>query len=168
MFEQAVIDGLRFAREGQRLQGHLPLSRLPRVGAELLDPAGRVSYELTGFVDSRGKPGIEMQTRAQFAMVCQRCLNRLDFDLDRHTRFMLVADEAALPELGEEDTETEAVPIEAVANVVDLVEQEVLLGLPIAPSHPDGACTAPDRPHSVEPHSPFAVLRRLKDSENID
>jgi uncharacterized protein len=164
-----VIDGLKFAREGERLQGNLPLSRLPRVAAELPDPAGSgVSYELKGFVDSRGKPGIDVQIRAQFALVCQRCLSRLDFDLDRHTRFMLVADEAALPELGEEDTETEAVPIEAVANVVDLVEQEVLLDLPIAPSHPDGACAAPDRPHSVEPDSPFAVLRRLKDSENVD
>ena len=168
MSEQAVIDGLRFAREGQRLQGNLPLSRLPRVAAELLDPGGSVSYELTGIVDSRGKPGIEVQTRAQLALVCQRCLNRLDFDLDRHTRFMLVADEAALPELGEEDTETEAVPIEAVANVVDLVEQEVLLGLPIAPSHPDGACAPPDRPGSAAPDSPFAVLRQLKDSENVD
>jgi uncharacterized protein len=166
MFEQA-IDGLRFALEGQRLQGNLPLSRLPRVAAELLDPAGSVSYELKGFVDGRGRPGIEVQTRARFALVCQRCLNGLDFDLDRHTRFMLVADEAALPELGEEETETEAVPIEAVASLDDLIEQEILLGLPIAPSHPDGVCTAPDRPQGAEPDSPFAVLRRLKGSENV-
>ena len=168
MSGQAVIDGLKFAREGQRLQGTLPLSGLPGVAAELLDPAGRVSFELTGFVDSRGKPGIEVQTRARIALVCQRCLNRLDFDLDRHTRFMLVAAEAALPQLGEEDTETEAVPIDTVANVADLVEQEILLGLPIAPSHPEGQCAPPDGPRSIEPDSPFAVLRQLKDSQNVN
>jgi len=168
MLEQAAIDGLKFAREGQRLQGNLPLASLPGVAAELIDPAGSVSYALTGFVDDRGRPGIEVRTRAQLALVCQRCLSRMDFEHDRHTQLMLVADSAALPELGEEEFETEAVPVETVANVADLVEQEVLLGLPIAPSHADGTCTPPDAPRSAKPDSPFAVLRQLKDSENVN
>ena len=168
MLEQALIDGLKFAREGQRLQGALPLSRLPRVAEELLEPVGNVSYELTGFVDSRGKPGIEVQTRARLGLVCQRCLNRLDFDLLRHTRFLLVAGEGPLPSLDAEEIETEAVPVEAVANVNDLIEQELLLGLPIAPAHPDGTCAAPDQPRGAELASPFAVLGRLKDSERAN
>ena len=164
MLEQALIDGLKFAREGHRLQGSLPLARLPQVAEELLDSAGNVSYELTGFVDSRGRPGIEVETRARLGLVCQRCLDRLDFDLHRRTRFMLIADAAPLPGLDDEETETEAVPVEAVARVNDLIEQELLLGLPMAPTHPEGTCAAPDQPHGSQSASPFAVLALLKDS----
>lgn len=168
MHEQALIDGLKFAREGQRLQGSLPLSRLPRVAEELIDSGGDVSYALTGVVDSSGKPGIEVETRARLGLKCQRCLNRLDFDLRRHTRFMLVPDTGTLPALGEEEVETEAVPVETVGNVNDLIEQELLLGLPMAPAHPEGTCAAPDQPRGGELSSPFAVLGRLKDPERAN
>ena len=168
MLEQALIDGLKFAREGRHLQGQLPLSQLSEVTERLLDSAGNVSYALRGFVDRRGKPGIEVQTQARLALVCQRCLNRLDFDLRRHTRFMLIADGVVLPGLEDEETETEAVPAETVANVRELVEQEVLLGLPLAPTHPDGACAAPEQAQRTERASPFAVLGQLKDSKHAD
>lgn len=162
MSEQALIDGLKFARERQRLQGEVALAQLPRVVDELLDPAGSVCYALTGFVDGRGRPGIEVDTRGRLAMICQRCLSRLDFELDRHTRFMLVAESGELPDLALEDAEIETVPLEAVANVADLIEQEVLLGLPISPAH--AQCSAPAELRPVERASPFAVLGRLKDT----
>ena len=167
MFEQALIDSLKFAREGQRLQGQMPLSRLPRVAEELLETTGGVSYELTGFVDSNGRPGIEADTRTQLPLLCQRCLNRLDFDLHRHTRFLLVSNETELPELENEELETETVPIEAVTNVADLIEQEILLGLPMAPAHADGACVTLGSAQATKPDSPFAVLRQLKKSEPV-
>ena len=167
MFEQALIDGLKFAREGRCLQGLLPLSRLPRVAEELFDASGSVSYELTGFVDGNGRPGIEAQTRTQLPMVCQRCLDRFDFDLERRTRFLLVSNEAQLPDLEDEAMETETVSIEAVTNVADLVEQEVLLGMPIAPAHPAGQCRAPEQPQAAKPDSPFAVLGQLKRAKPV-
>ena len=168
MFEAALIDGLKFARERQRLEGDLPVARLPRLAEDLFDSAGNVSYALAGFVDERGRPGIDVRTRARLGLVCRRCLSRVDFDLDRRTRFLLAADEAELPELAEEGMEIETVTLQSVSNVFDLIEQEVLLGLPMAPSHPEGACTPPEQPAQAESDSPFAALRRLKDSEQID
>ena len=47
-----------------------------------------------------------------------------------------------VPDVGEEDPDTEAIPAEWVSDVSDLIEQEVLLGLPIAPTHAEGACAA--------------------------
>ena len=165
MFEQALIDGLRFAREGQRLLGQLPLSSLPRVAEELLETTGSVSYALTGFVDSNGRPGIVAQTQAQLPLICQRCLNRLDFDLHRHTRFLLVSDEAELPALENEEMDMETVSIEAVKNVADLIEQEVLLALPMVPAHAEGGCAAHGQSQAPKQESPFAVLGQLKNSE---
>ena len=167
MFEQALIDGLKFAREGQRLQGELPLSRLPQVVDELFETTGSVSYELTGFVDSKGRPGIEVQTQAQLPLICQRCLSRLDFELDRHTRFLLVSSETEWPDLEDEAMDTETVSIAAVTNVTDLIEQEVLLGIPLAPAHTDVGCAAPGRPQAPKHDSPFAILEQLKNSAPI-
>ena len=132
-----MIDGLKFAREGQRLRGSVPVVRLTRIAEELFERAGNVSYVLAGRFDRNGKPAIEIEVRGLLALVCQRCLGRLDFEFERHSRLLLAVAGEALPSVDAEKVDTETVPVESVANVLDLVEQEVLLGLPLAPAHPN-------------------------------
>jgi uncharacterized protein len=166
MLEEALIDGIRFAQEGQRLQGDLAFARLPRVAEVLFDQQGGISYDVLGFVDGAGRPGIQVETRGRLAMICQRCLGCMEFELFRRSRLLLVASEAALPEVDAEAIDTETVPVELVASLTDLVEQEVLLGLPIAPLHLDETCALPMQPQASDrPGSPFAVLAQLRGSE---
>jgi uncharacterized protein len=48
-------------------------------------------------------------------------------------------------------------------NVLDLLEEEILLSLPIAPKHELGACQVTDGENvHQEEKNPFAVLAKLK------
>ena len=161
MFEQAQIDGLKFAREARRLDGELDVASLPRLHDDLYEPAGRVGYSLVGMVDRHDNPIIVVTVQGTIPLVCQRCLERFDFALVRQSRLLLVGPGGELPDVGEEDPDTEAIAAAAVADVVDLVEQEVLLGLPLAPMHA-GTCGPALPQPGPEVESPFAVLRSLK------
>ncbi len=66
-----------------------------------------------------------------------------------------------------EDADTEAISMDAFADIedlLDLVEDEVLLGLPIAPMHEDVRAHAGRDPKAKrnDRPSPFAVLEKLK------
>jgi uncharacterized protein len=161
MSEQALIDGLKFAEEARHLDGDLAVAAMPRLLDSVYEPAGSVHYELTGMKDRHGHPLIAVSVRGSVPLVCQRCLGRLDFELDRRSRLVLVAGEQELPDVAHEAPDTESIPAAEVANVADLVEQEVLLGLPLAPVHAM-ACAAAPEPQQAQIESPFAVLRTLK------
>lgn len=162
MSEQASIDGLAFAREAQRLAGEFAVAELPRLDDLVFERAGAVSYSLAGSTDRHGKALLDITVEGTLPLVCQRCLGRLDFRLQRQSRLILIAQGQVLPDVSEEAPEIESVPAESVANVADLVEQEVLLGLPIAPMHAAGSCAASTEDDGGRPSSPFAVLEQLK------
>lgn len=164
MSEQAFIDSLRFAQEGEHLRGCIALDTLARLADVLFERKGNADFALTGGVDRRSRPFIEIEVRAELALTCQRCLERLDHRLERRSRLLLVPDGERLPEVGDEEPEVEAMPASAVANVPDLVEQEILLGLPLAPVHAEGQCAPDADAHDERPSSPFAVLAGLKTS----
>ena len=162
MSEQARIDGLKFAREGTHLHGELAVADLPRLDDIVFERAGVVSYALSGSSNSEDKPILDIEVKATLALVCQRCLGRMDYELQRKSRFVLIESGRSLPEVENEDPGTENICADAVSDVSDIVEQEVLLGLPIAPVHPEGTCE--ERP-ALPPdpsQSPFAELGKLK------
>jgi len=128
----------------------------------LFEPSGVVSYALLGSTNSQGKPVIDVEVEATIALVCQRCLGRLDYVLRRKSRLILIEGEQVLPEVGDEDPNTENMPIDEVSDVSDIVEQEVLLGLPFAPSHDEGSCKAGTELPRDAAESPFAALVKLK------
>ena len=165
MSEQALIDGLKFASEARRLIGELALADMPRLQDNIFEPSGRVHYALTGVTDRRGRPVVEVSVRGTIPLECQRCLERLDYELDRRSRLVLVAPGGQLPDVAEEDPNTEAIPAAEVANVADLIEQEVLLGLPLVPLH-DQSCIAAPKPDEKKVESPFAVLRTLQQKQD--
>lgn len=162
MSGQASIDGLRFARERRQLEGTIAIAELPRLDELLLDRAGDVSYVLRGAVDRHGKPVLELSLSATLVLACQRCLGRLEYRLARDVTLVLFADDERLPDVGGEDPACEAIAASEVSEVGDIVEQEIILGLPIAPLHEAGACTPDHAEHASQPESPFAVLERLK------
>ena len=161
MSEQAEIDGLKFAREARRLAGELDVAAMPRLQDSLFEPVGRVLYALAGMTDRHDHPIIEVTVHGTIPLVCQRCLERLDYELNRHSRLELVANAAQLPDVAAEGPESEAIATADVANVADLVEQEVILGLPLAPVHAKPCGPAPS-PGEAKADSPFAVLRSLQ------
>lgn len=162
MSEQAQIDGLKFAREGRRLQGALAITELPRLQDLVADTSGRIHYALAGSVNGHGKAVLDIEVSGSLALVCQRCLSRMGYVLRRSSRLILIESGQRIPDVADEDPNTENIAAGDVSNVADIVEQEVLLGLPIAPVHSDQMCEArPELPRD-ERRSPFAELSKLK------
>lgn len=162
MSGQAPIDALKLAREGGRLEGEVPLTDMPRLQDVVASASGAIRYRVQGAIDTKRRPVIDVSVEGRIALVCQRCLDQIAYPLQRTSRFVLVSEEGELPDVAEEDPDTETMPTDALADIEDVVEQEVLLGLPIAPMHAEGACGSEHRKTSKDRPSPFAILETLK------
>jgi uncharacterized protein len=162
MSEQTRIDALQFAREGQQLEGDIVVAAMQRLRDIVSETSGTVHYRVEGSIDAR-KPVVNVTVEARLPLTCQRCLGPVEYDLRRTSRFILADSNQELPDIADEDPETETLPADMLADIEDLVEQEVLLGLPIAPMHFKGGCedTASEDAHDKR-HLPFAVLEQMK------
>jgi len=163
---QTVIDSLEFARSGQTLRGSLPLPGLARLKNSLGDAHGAVEFEVKGGHDARHRPILMLAIHGMLHLKCQRCLGALEHPLQvLNTLLLVTAGESAAGALDEEDAEW----VEASGNldVANLVEDEVILSLPYAPRHEEGACrhvgtAAADGAAA----SAFAKLAALKQNNN--
>jgi uncharacterized protein len=163
MTEQVLINSAEFAREGQHLEGQVSLERLARLHDELASTDGMVHYVLQGGLTERREPRIECIINGLVQLVCQRCLGGLAHQITAHSKLILVNNEAQLPALEEEDPSADYIVADPALDVIALVEDEILLALPIAPMHEQGQCV--DRPSdaaSAGAPSPFAALAKLK------
>ena len=108
---------------------------------------------------------------ADVILQCQRCLQPLDeaVHVDRHFRF--VADEDTAAALDDE-VEDEVLALPKSLNLRDLVEDEMLLALPLVPRHDVCPETIPMQFGDVEiveekanPFASLALLRKDKDGD---
>jgi uncharacterized protein len=162
MTAQTTINCLEFAEKSLVIHGRIPVSTLPRLGDELFARDGEVVYRLLGRINARSEPELELQVQGELSLTCQRCLGPLPFKLDAATRFVLVADEASLPEPEDEDDSAEYLVANPHLDVATLIEDEVLLNLPLAPVHAEEHCGGALDALREEKESPFKVLQGLK------
>jgi uncharacterized protein len=167
MYARPFIDSLDFARNGREMSGKVQIAELPRLLDVLENPQGILSYTLQGGVDKLGSHFLDVSVVGQCRLRCQRCLNGMDYPVRLKTR-LLLRDKASLDALddsvtGGEEEEFDSILADSHLNVLDLLEEEILLSLPIAPKHELGACqmTVGEDTHG-EDKSPFAVLAKLK------
>lgn len=164
MSQQHTIDCFAFAREGGALEGTLPVSELERVHDQLAVVSGEVRYSVQGnlvkSVVGVGESQLRLQIRGGLQLACQRCLGAIDFDLDLEFLFLLVPEDAELTQEELEDDDFDILPVTGVLDLVDLIEDEILLALPVAPMHEH--CEMPGDDEAGERITPFAVLSGLK------
>jgi uncharacterized protein len=91
-------------------------------------------------------------------------MERLSFPLTLRREIVLAADVDGFEQPADEEEFVDTIPAMDRVDLRELVEEEILLALPMAPRHPAGEC----RLRPVEQvgaqgsASPFAVLARLK------
>lgn len=169
MSEQVTVDSLEFARSGKALKGKFSIATLGRLHDRLSSTDGMVEYELTGYTDSNGKPGLHCRVRGALGVTCQRCLQPMEWKVELDSHLMLATSEDQLAE-GEDDPEApDMLLAQKDMNVRELVEDELLLGLPMAPMHPEGQCrrsiASGASRDGGEEANPFAALAKLKPSK---
>jgi uncharacterized protein len=160
-----VIDGLEFSRSEQQLRGSLPVRDLRRLEDLLHDASGSLDYELKGTRDARNRPQLALKVVGRLHLQCQRCLGLLDYPVDVANTLLVVPRDAQSDEEMTDPEAPDAIEADPQLEVAGLIEDEILLSLPLAPRHPEGACASRLEQHDRSgSKSVFAELASLKSS----
>jgi uncharacterized protein len=158
MFARPFIDSVDFARNGKEIRGEIAVSALSRLADMLAKSEGSLAYIVRGY-HKDGRDMLEVSLQGVCTLRCQRCLGELEYPVNIVSRLWLLA--ADRLDEAEEDDEMDAIEAEPRLDVLALIEEELLLGLPFAPRHPEGECV-PAANDLQQKANPFAVLAGLK------
>ena len=152
-------------------EGEISLSETGRLG-ELLhdsesDRKGRkiaVSFEF-----SRNEYGIPMiigRLETSLELECQRCLKALELPLKLDFKLMIDASDEIV---SNSDMDT-IYSNDGYIDIIELVEDELLLAIPLVATHDDTACNEDWKAGQAESEvtareNPFAVLQQLKTTD---
>ena len=159
-----ILDAWRMVAARREFEGRVALAALPRLRDALLDAEGEVSFALGFDVDAMRVPYLELRIEAELPLQCQRSLQRLLFPVHLEQRLGLIRDEdeeAGLPG----GYEPLLVGADGALRPLDLVEDELILALPVVPVKPGSEAVERDWPVSAEEEvriNPFAGLSALK------
>jgi len=131
MLQPAAIDGLAFARNAAVLKGRLGMESLRRL-AQSGCSGSVLDFVLTGEINERGEPRLKLAVDGSVRLECQRCLGSLDFPVHLEAQLEFASSEA---EITAADDDIERVVASREMSVAALVEDEVLLALPMVPKH---------------------------------
>ncbi|MFH1869123.1 MAG: YceD family protein [Pseudomonadota bacterium] len=155
-----VLDCLEFARSGGVLERSVGLTELLRLSDVLVTSEGFLSVRLEGWRDDAGKSWLQVDIAGEPVLCCQRCLGGVKFPLAISSRLQLMAPGEEWPDDDLVDDSADAITAEKALAVLPLVEDEVLLALPIAPRHEQ--CESPLANAAGHGASPFAALADFK------
>jgi uncharacterized protein len=158
------LDIERLADAHADIDFDVPLEKL-----KLRDQFAGLAGSITGHAHLErvaGLPVVELALRGTVRLTCQRCLGRLDVPVDLKVRIGLIESEAELDRVPD-DLEPVMAP-GGRTSIGNLVEEELLLTLPIVPQHEDLQSCAQEAPavsaaeaDAPPTHRPFAGLGDL-------
>ena len=165
-----------FSRNGT-VSAVLPLAKLPRLVASLAEAPlaadNEVAVELNFGHDGEGRRRLSGSLHTRVTQLCQRCLQPMQEELHCSLDLLVLDSEEELNELPEAETVAIDVIVDEVGDldILALVEDELLLSLPLVPMHQDTDCSAvlnelrqqaaAGSEEGKRPN-PFAVLAALK------
>ena len=164
------------APQTYRGTGFLTIDQLPRLAKEasvVLKGDGFEWDVQSHFEDSPGSEPLQtldLGLKGRIHLICQRCLQDCAVDLAEKRRFVLLATEDLADDYPIEDEEHEALVASQHFNLLETIEDEILLSLPLIPKHPEDFC----EPHASsfgdegekdaleKPENPFNILKNMK------
>lgn len=160
------MDVWRMVANQRRFEGSVPLAQMPRLVELLADSDGVCRYAVEFYRDPLKIDVMHMQLSASLPLLCQRSLERFMHEVEIDQRLGLISEEsqeASLPE------GMEAVLVDRSGEVspLQLIEDELLLAVPLVPISPNASELDPEWTHeeAVEEDkpNPFAALQTLKE-----
>ncbi len=154
------LDAGQLADRRTDIEFSIPLCELPRLARELVQDDGS-ARGTASFVREQGLAIVDLVVEARPRLICQRCMRPMSWPVASRTRVAIVGDAPHADRVAPE-FETVIAPGGRIT-VGELVEEELLLGLPIVPLHADEkACgVAVDDEPDEETQKPFAGLAEL-------
>jgi len=158
-----TINPLRLARADTTLNGRINIGEMERLGPLLQQTQGQVDFELKFSQDPDGITYVTGQCFTTLVMKCQRCFGSMAIAIETRTRLIVVTSIEAAGEIPD-DFEPLLFTGENIA-LCGLIEEEILLALPIAPLHGSNECQVRAEEHMVandNRENPFSVLINIK------
>jgi uncharacterized protein len=156
------IDPYRFAEQSLQLHGLVRITDMPRLGMSLTSNEGTVGVELKFGKDEQGLTYLKGKIQAKLTLQCQRCMEPMLYEIisDFALGIVTTLDEAnALPSHYEP-----VLTKEGMLALRELIEDELILNLPIIPKHEAADICNIQLPKAEadERENPFHVLQALK------
>jgi uncharacterized protein len=174
VFDPRRLDVKAFATEGASLAGEERLGAHPRLMAETAGRGADLPLVWTAGGEVRNPQHVHpeiwlrLQASAVLPLTCQRCLAPVEVPVAVDRPFRFVADES-IAMAQDDSSEEDLLALSRSFDLVELIEDELLMDLPVAPRHE--VCPAPVKLAVADEgfegeggpaENPFALLQQLK------
>lgn len=161
-----LVDPRRLAEQRVVYKEKIAVSELPRIEDVAESSSSDIDVELVFERDEQHRVRVVGSIKGAIDQVCQRCMGLVETNFDQAVDLLVVWN----------DDQSKAVPKEIdpwevgeTANLHELIEDEILLALPLVARHEPGECEAPripDHESVVEEEQegrqrPFEILKDL-------
>jgi uncharacterized protein len=128
---------------------------------DLAGPEGELHYRISAALDPQQRRVVSCIIKGFVFLTCQTTLESFRHEISIQDRLVLVELESELPAIEEESDDEDYLVANEPLDIRDLVEDAVLLALPMVPRKP-GAGEAKGEGERRPKASPFAALASLK------
>jgi uncharacterized protein len=161
------VNPQRLSENSVSLHGLFPIAKMDRLKPSLTQPEGDVEVTVNFGVDAEGLRFMKGQMKTHLTLQCQRCMEPLKHEILADFAFGMVKNEEKAKRL---PSHYDPIIVEDQdLNLQDVIEEELIISLPIVPAHELDDCkvhlplVAAD-PELVgsEKENPFKVIESLK------
>jgi uncharacterized protein len=172
-FAARRLDLKSFADEGGELSDVSPVRQHARLMAETQGRGAEAPVGWSASGEMRNRQHVQpeiwlhLKARAVLPLTCQRCLEPVEVPVSVDRSFRFVSDEEAAA-AQDDESEEDVLALSRSFDLVELVEDELLLEIPLAPRHETcppvklALADASFETAAQRQENPFATLGRLK------
>jgi uncharacterized protein len=150
------------AERGRSYKGTIPLCQFERLSDSIIDDQGEARYTLV-FAKEDRLYTVGGRVHANLYLTCSLCLEKMVLDVDSEIKLGIVSSLLEAERLPDEYE-----PLLVVDNqlkIIDIVEEELLLAIPIIPRHVECDINQfVDQHPTQHRNNPFSILAELKSS----
>jgi len=169
------VDHRKLANQAGLIEGMLPIQYFHRFGEMLVVSEGDVYLRLEFSEGDFGSTSVNGSAATVVCLICENCMQQFRRQVSCDVALQVVSDESKLERLLE--VGDAIVAPDKVISVAELVEDELILAMPMIPRHEEGQCPETDyeQEEIVLPkvqekqntYRPFADLAKTMDKQNI-
>jgi len=158
-----TIKLFKFARKEASLHGDFKIAAMPRISEIARNTEDRVKVDLSFYLENDKTPCIKGIINTNIILDCQRCLEAFPVALKVNFNLAFVRYEDQAEGL-DSSFEVYIIGEEEDLDSIDLITDEILLSIPMAPSH-DFDCSLKLNKEEISEEirkNPFDVLKNIK------
>ena len=154
------IDNIDFSRKSREIRDIIRLSDFKRLQDLCLNLEDSVAFVLRGFENKHREPCLELFIEGKLDLICQRCSEKLEHKIFLKSGF-LIKEETQLTDFQVDDhADYDLIESSVKMDVLSLIEDEIILSLPVAPKHENDKCHYEKTDKMLDRIHPFADLKQ--------